>query len=244
MSAFLQETGGEVRSNPAVGGRMSQEPEGVALGRLIREARNKKGLSQGVVGRAVGTEQQTVAKIEAGHSGVRSPFLRPILDFLEIGREAAALAAAESTQAPAFKRSQPIERGRRLGNELPIYRADELAGGEITLGVEPVEYRALPLWFAQIPSGYAIYMAGMSMYPEIKPGDTFIVNPTRPATLQHAHVFRHADEASGRAIVGILLRMDALNWYVQQWNVNDDVVLKRSDWPKAHMVTIKSTDPI
>jgi transcriptional regulator with XRE-family HTH domain len=216
----------------------------VALGRLIRDARNKKNLSQADVGHAIGTGQQTIAKIESGQSGFGSPFIWKTLDYLEIRHEVAQLVGeAERAAGAPFKRAQPIERARRLGGGLPIYRADELStGGEIAIGAEPVEYRPWPEHLVQ--AGYAVYMAGMSMFPEYKPGETMIVNPVRPPTLQHAHVFRHADEASGRAVVGILRRMDALNWYVQQWNLSDDVVLKRSDWPRAHMVTMKSVEPI
>jgi transcriptional regulator with XRE-family HTH domain len=217
---------------------MSASEESRALGLMIKEARDKRNLSQRELGEAVGTGQQTVAKIESGQSGDRSPFLSDVLKFLGIDH------AAKVAPVEAFKRPQTMERGRRIGHEIPIYRADELSDGEIAIGAEPVEIRALPPWLAQIPGGYAIYMAGMTMFPAIEPGDTLIINPIRPPTLGRKHVFRHVDEASGRAVVGRLSRIDALNWYVQQPDLNEEIVLKRSDWPRAHMITIQSTEPI
>src|SRR6185437_10887176 len=140
-------------------------------GILIRQAREKRGLSQADLGRKVGTSQQTVEKIEGGKIK-HSRYITKI--GLELGLDIARLLPELATQ---FSDTALIPESdlRSSNRDFPVHAAAQGGRGELIVSTDPVAWilRAAPL--VGVSRAYGIIVVGDSMVPELWPGNTALI---------------------------------------------------------------------
>jgi transcriptional regulator with XRE-family HTH domain len=202
-------------------------------GELIRTRRKALGLSQAKLAAMVGTNQQTIDKIEKDvikHSRFIPKIARvlgiplPQIDPDSYGSEPTSVIPGEALA------------GER---DLPVHAAAEGGKGHIIVTSDPVEWVMRPAPLATVRGGYGLIIVGESMCPEFEPGDIALVNPHLPSVPDTTCVFySEVNEGSVRASVKRLIRVAADAWLVRQWNPpagdKPDFKLPRSEWPKAH----------
>ena len=213
-----------------------------ALKDLIRDRRLAEKLSQSDLATKVGTNQQTIEKIESGITK-RSGFLPQILHVLKIDMD-------YLTQTPSLPNTVAVEpaadRDPRRENilqgpvDLPVHGAAEGGRGAIIVSTDPIEYVARPQPLLSVRSAYGIIIVEDSMSPEFEPGQIALVHPHLPAQVGATCIFySKAEDGTDRAIIKRLRRVTADSWHVRQWNPPEggkqDFTLKRSEWQICHV---------
>ncbi len=218
---------------------MEQSPENAELVRVYREA---KGWSQTELAKRVGTNQQTIEKIESGKTK-RSSFLPQIFSALGIKLELLAeggkfvVRGGESHGVLIGPESLQVS-GQK---DLPVYGAAQGgSSGALILSTDPVEFVARPHPLMNVRDAYGIIVVEDSMSPEFEPGDIALVHTHLPPAIGHTCVF-YAEREDGtvEALIKRLRRVAADAWQVRQWNPLEgekaDFSLKKSEWQKCHL---------
>lgn len=205
-----------------------------SAGELVRQGREKAGLTQAQLAEAVGTNQQTIEKIENGITR-RSSFFPAIAGRLDIPLAAldpAFRAAAVAVHAPNIPARHLMSQER----DFRVYASAEGGPGEIIRSTDPIDFVPRPAPVAHVREAYGLIVTGDSMEPEFRPGDTLIVNPKLPIIGGESYVFYAEDEGEARAAVKYLRRASPDNWLVSQWNPPKDFSLNRREWRLCHRV--------
>jgi transcriptional regulator with XRE-family HTH domain len=209
------------------------EPTDIAT--VVKRARAIKGISQPELARRVGTSQQTIDKIETGKVQ-RSSFLAAIA--LELGIPLdRVLRGRHKSGGVAPIGGHTLVSGDR---DLPVYAATQGESGAQVLSSDPVEYVLRPEPLARVRDGYGVIVADDSMSPEARSGDVALVNPHVPPRVGDTCVFRSANrDGAQNSCIKHLRRVTEKDWHVTEWSSADggrrDFVLKRADWPVAHV---------
>jgi transcriptional regulator with XRE-family HTH domain len=209
--------------------------EAGSIAAIVKNARTNKGLSQPELARRVGTTQQTIDKIESGivkHSRYLPAIavelgvsLDRVLRFRQKGGEVAAIAG------------HTLVSGDR---DLPVYAATMGSSGVQVLSSTPVEYVSRPEPLARVRDGYGVIVGDDSMSPEARSGDTALVNSHMPPRVGDTCVFRSIKEdGSQHSCIKSLRKITDKDWHVSEWSgpggERRDFILKRADWPIAHV---------
>lgn len=208
----------------------------VEIGKRLRDARERRGLSQEEVAEVVGGGQTTVGRIEAG----------------EWKRLPTALGAMARLYGVAIEDLDPELAGapiplpgtivpKVLGAEdFKVYASVEGGPGEIIMSTDPIEVIPRPLIVANIREAYGLIITGTSMFPEYRHGETAIVNPTLPFQPGEVHIFYAEREDAARASIKELRRATTDNWLVTQHNPPEgkskDFTMSRREWRWVHRV--------
>lgn len=209
--------------------------EAKEIGRIVRAAREKRGLSQAELGRLVGVKQQSLDSIEKGDT-LRSKFLPEIARELEIAPGDVGL-PPEAAPPPA---GPPIGSPYEL-KDFRIFAAAEGGPGEIIRSVDPVDWWPRPIEVQNVKGAYGMYIVGESMAPEFETGHVAVVNPNLPHVGGKSYIFYAEDESGqARATVKRLRRVTADAWHVTQHNPpagqKTDFTLSRKLWREAHRI--------
>lgn len=206
-----------------------------SIAELVRTARERKGWSQTVLAEKVGTNQQTIEKIELQKTK-NSSFLPKIFTVLELDLHKLVDLKSDKSGPPLI----PSPGAALLGpRDLPVYGAAEGGKGAVVVSTDPVDYVGRPP-FLHVRDGYGIFVVEDSMEPEFAPGDIALVNPLLPPTIGLTCIF-YSDDGQGtvRACIKRLRRVASDAWHVRQWNPPDgdkaDFILRRSEWQKCHV---------
>jgi len=206
---------------------------GMTPGEIIRSRRKELGLTQAKLAEAVGTNQQTIDKIEK--DAIRhSRFFARIAATLGIPVheiDATAVAPAPHSVVPGSALT-----GAR---DLPVHAAAEGGKGHLVVTSDPVDWVLRPAPLANVRGGYGLIIVGDSMAPELEPGDTALVNPHLPPLPGVTCIFySEGDDAQVRATVKRLVRFTTEAWHVRQWTPppgeKPEVKLLKSEWSKCH----------
>jgi transcriptional regulator with XRE-family HTH domain len=200
-------------------------------GEIIRARRKSLSMSQASLADAVGTNQQTIDKIERGMTE-HSRFLRPICAVLGISLD-------ELDPLPALGPAAGLIPGEALrgARDLPVHAAAEGGKGQLVVSSDPVDWVLRPAPLAHVKGGYGLIIVGESMIPEFEPGDIALINPHLPP--EKTCVF-YAERQDGevRATVKRLVKATVEAWLVRQWNPPEgdkpEFRLLRSEWNKSH----------
>ena len=128
--------------------------------------------------------------------------------------------------------------------DLPVYAAAEGGPGEMVINTDPIEIVPRPWYMKEVKDGFAILIVGESMIPAYEPGDMAIVNPRLPP-MRNKHAVFVTGEHGGRnggefkATIKRLIKWDARQWQVEQYNEPKGFTLERRDWPEALRVVGK-----
>lgn len=203
-------------------------------GELIRTKREEKRLTQQELARRIGTNQQTIGKIEKGTTK-HSSYLPAIGMELDIPLD---------TLIPSLPKSASngvIPGTELVGNrDLPVHAAVEGGRGALILSTDPVDWVARPEPLARVKDGYGIIVIEESMAPEFRPGDIALVNPHLPAVAGATCVFfSEQDDGTIHASIKYVRKVTPEAWHVSQWNPKKDFQLKRAEWQKCHVTVGK-----
>lgn len=208
----------------------------VHIGKMIRDTRENKGLSQEDIAEVVGGGQSTIGRIEAGDWKRIPSALPAIVKMLGLSLE---------QLDPELAGLPPPGPGSLVSNVLgeenfKVYASAEGGPGEIILSTDPIEVIPRPLVVANIREAYGIVITGTSMFPEFRHGETAIVNPLLPFQPGEVHIFYAEREAAARASIKELRRATADNWLVTQHNPPEgkskDFAMPRREWRWIHRV--------
>ena len=206
---------------------------GMTSGEIVRARRKELGLTQAKLAEAVGTNQQTIDKIEK--DAIRhSRFFARIAATLGL-----ALEEIDPTSYPPSPHG--VVPGTILtgARDLPVHASAEGGKGQIIVSTEAVDHVLRPAPLANVRGGYGLIVVGESMCPEFEPGDIALINPHLPPVGNVTCVF-YSEAADGevRATVKRLIRATADAWHVRQWNPpageKPEFKLARTEWNKCH----------
>jgi phage repressor protein C with HTH and peptisase S24 domain len=212
----------------------------MAAGRMIRDAREKKGWSQARLGQEVAAllglpkpiKQQSIDAIEQGRT-LKSRYQNEIFQVLELGEPL----SFRPVQNSAVTNAQVTD---YRNGALPVHAATEGGRGSMVLSTDPIAYVSLPDLIAKPEDGYGIIVVGTSMMREFNPGDTALVHKKLPPVPGEACVF-YADDGHGAVVATIktFLKATHTHWHVEQSNPKRKFTLLRKDWQTCHRVVGK-----
>lgn len=207
--------------------------DSVAIGQIVKNARELKGWSQEQLGeQAGGVGQSTIGRIEAG-------------DFKRMPSDLPALCHALGIAMPDFNgrpvvTAGPLPRLVTGNRDFPIYASAEGGPGEVIRSSEAMEWAPRPEPLIHVKSAYGIIISGTSMQPEYRPGDTALVNPLLPLIGGEVYIFYREMEGEARATIKELRRQGSDAWHVRQHNPPEgrkhDFTLPRKEWSICHRV--------
>lgn len=205
------------------------------IGRIVREKREERGLSQAKFAQLIGIKQQSIDAIEKGETR-KSKHLIDIANELQISPGSLGLSIAK---LPA----QGIEPVTSIygPRDFPIYTAAEGGPGEILRSPDPIDWWPKPVEVQHVKGAYGMYIVGESMIPEFEPGHVAIVHPNLPHIGGKSYIFYAEDEdGQARATVKRLRRATGDTWFVTQHNPpsgqKNDFTLSRKIWATAHRI--------
>ena len=207
------------------------------IGRIIREAREAKGLSQGRLGSLIGVKQASIFAIEKGETA-RSKHLPEIVRELGIAPESVGLPLQRPASDPLGLQPVADPYGPK---DFAIYSAAEGGQGEIIRSADPVDWWPRPIEVQRVTGAYGMYIVGTSMVPEFKPGHVAVINPNLPLIAGKPYIFYGETETGHvRATVKELRRHTGDTWYLTQHNPpagqKNDFTLPRKVWAVAHRI--------
>jgi transcriptional regulator with XRE-family HTH domain len=137
---------------------------------------------------------------------------------------------------------RPIPGGDLVSSRLrlPVFAAARGGDGHIIISFEPVEHVKMPAILEGVVGGYGLLVTGDSMIPAFWPGDTALVNPSKPPKRDTDVILYHTDP-SGRggeeeAIIKRLVGINDLEWTLQQYQPAKTFKEAVADWPVCHRV--------
>ena len=208
------------------------------IGRLIREAREARGLSQAQLGLLVGgIKQATVQAIEKGDTA-RSKYLPEIVVELQIPPEKVGL---PTILPPPPASVLPPVSDPYGPKDFEIYTAAEGGPGEIIRSAEPIDWWPRPIEVQRVKGAYGMYIVGSSMEPEFEAGQVAVVNPNLPLIPGKPCIFyAETEDGTVRATLKRLKRANTDRWHVWQHNPppgqNNEFTLSRALWRVAHRI--------
>ncbi|CAB4171722.1 COG2932 Predicted transcriptional regulator [uncultured Caudovirales phage] len=204
------------------------------IGRLVRAAREKKGLSQAQLGALIGIKQASLQSVEKGDTA-RSKFLPEIVR--ELGIPPADVGLPAETQPSNL----PPVADPYGPKDFRIFSAAEGGGGEILRSPEPVDWWPRPIEVQRVTGAYGMYVVGHSMEPEFEPGQVAVVNPNLPHIAGKSYIFyAETEDGTIRATVKRLKSRSADSWVVWQHNPppgqKNEFKLPAKLWRVAHRI--------
>jgi transcriptional regulator with XRE-family HTH domain len=219
---------------------METADESSDIARLVRAKREERGWTQSQLAEKVGTNQQTIGKIEkrtSKHSRVLPAVLKELgvsLDVLTTRKNSGPVLETPPTPDPP-----PLFGAHQ---DFPVHGAAEGGRGALIVTTDPVEYMARPQPVANVRDAYGIIVIESSMEPEFRPGDVAIVHPHLPPINGTTCVFYSRErDGTDRAVIKHLRRSTGDLWYVQQWNPRRSFTLKKSEWQICHVTVGRYT---
>ncbi len=199
----------------------------------IRQLREALGLSQSGLARRVGVTPQAIQQLEDGK--VRDP--RYIVALAEtLGVPPAAL-GRDRAAGPARDgyRIQHEQLGRK---DLPVYASAQGGpDGSMVFSYDPIEWRERPSILENVPDAFAMYVVNDSMEPRYRQGDLLLVHPRRPVRPGNDVLcVKVSENREHLAMIKQLLRMNAKEIVLLQFNPRKEIVVKRRDLASLHRV--------
>lgn len=220
-------------------------------GKLIREAREKRGWSQKDLAARVGVSQVAIMKIETGAT-VKSKHIPKIAEVLEITLSELDPALSQSrittgpkipsaTKLPLLRFDQDQLTG---GNNLPVYGTAQGGPGVLVLSTQPYRAIARPHNLQGIEEAFGILIVGNSMAPEYREGDIAYVDPHSPPRVGDACLFQCEHDGDVHAMVKYLDKSPHHSddfWHVRQQEPARKFTVKKADWQKCYVLVGKQS---
>ena len=233
------------------------------LGDTIRAARLARGLDQVELGREFGVTKSAVNQWESGKNVPDQRKLQRLAQILGLdpalivrlaaspgtvqGTATGATAAAQAPSAePGPEATANLPSVRMTPVPLPVGAADvpvwasAQAGedGALVLTPDPIDYIHRSERMRDVRNPFAFYVVGSSMSPAIEHADQVVVNPSLPVRPGGDCVFiQQQPDGTFLALVKRLVRQNADQWRVRQYNPPRDYDLSRKKWSRAHVIS-------
>jgi phage repressor protein C with HTH and peptisase S24 domain len=210
------------------------------IGKAIRAAREKLGMSQAALGEAVGIKQASVQAIEKGETA-RSKYLPQLARALAIKPEMIGLPSYENLSPPAFAQevypvggTEPILR-RPGARTLPVlgitmggdtdYDPDRPA--DFWMNGEVINYVARPRSLENAKDAFALYVDGTSMLPRYRAKDMVVVQKVAPTSGDDVVIElkprTETDEGSNPSFLKEFVRRAGRSIIVKQYNPEKEI---------------------
>lgn len=210
----------------------------MTIGQEIKLRREQLGMSQTALAKKVGTNQQTIGKIEQDIIK-HSRFFPGIAQVLEI--------PINNSHPAVMEPQQRVSPGVIPGNlltgtrDLPVHAAAEGGRGQLIVSTDPVDWELRPSHLANVKDAYGLIIIGESMSPEFEPGDIALINPHLPPIRGKTYVFyTEPEHGETKATIKRLVKYTDDQWHVRQWNPpsgdKSDFTLPRRIWTRCHCI--------
>jgi SOS-response transcriptional repressor LexA len=185
--------------------------------------------------RALGLSNSRVHELISGARKLKLSEVDRIAAFLEWSREE--LLRLETGAAPRSEIVSPmqnveIDYGKTF--DLPLFGADELAGGLFSMSVRPVNTIDRSPALKGNKAAYAVYCAEDSLAPRYERGQTLVIDPTRPVAPGNDVLFVSKD--GNARCIRRLVAITPTEWRVQQLTPPRIHKLPKADFPTAHKI--------
>lgn len=204
---------------------MAVDPE------TIRQLREALGLSQSELARRIGVTPQAIQQLEDGK--VRDP--RYIVALAEtLGVAPASLGRGTGPARQAY----PIRREPLGRKDLPVYASAQGGPhGSMVISYDPIEWRERPSILENVPDAFAMYVVNDSMEPRYRQGDLLLVHPRRPVRPGNDVLcVKVSENREHVAMIKQLVRMNAKEIVLLQFNPKKEIVVRRRDLASLHRV--------
>jgi transcriptional regulator with XRE-family HTH domain len=209
---------------------------------MVRTERQRIGISQAELAAAIGTNQETIQKIESGKTK-RSSFLPEIFSVLGISLDAL-VATPKKTRAAAPADVLLGRQDLRVLQTMALMPDGPRSALVTTLHVAELVTR--PQALLGVSDAYAIRMVLNTMSPEFEYGDLLMVHPHLPPMVGMSCLFSGVAQPNGSRIVCVarLLHVTNVEWQVREWNPPCGKSaywnLERQEWPICEPVVSRS----
>jgi phage repressor protein C with HTH and peptisase S24 domain len=228
------------------------------LGKTLRAAREKRGLTQADLGRQVGVSRAAIGQWEAGDTEPSTQHLISVCSVLGISVADATAGvvklqpltggAAVGDRRPetgdaeddAVRPASAISGMRDLPKDVPVYGV--AAGGadaDFHTNGEVIDYVRRPPGIANVRKAYAVYVVGDSMSPRYEEGELVYVNPTRPPSIgDYILIELHAENGhrAGRGYIKKLKSRTGSRIICEQFNPKRDIEFETNTIKLMHRV--------
>lgn len=161
------------------------------LAAMVREARERKDLTQRQLAELVGVSQQAIGQVETGASK-RPAFWRKLAAALDLPEESVAELMRDSQRRERVERGSPLIRASGRGGfevvrhassykKIPVMgrvAGSPVGDGHLIIG-DAVDRTDCPPWLEDAQDAYALFVVGESMIPRFYPGELIYVHPNR-----------------------------------------------------------------
>jgi len=199
----------------------------------VRELREALGLSQSALARRIGVTPQAIQQLEDGK--VRDPrYIVALAEVLGVPPVALAGKGAAGGAGPVYPiRHEPL--GRK---DLPVYASAQGGpDGSMVISYDPIEWRERPSILENVPDAFAMYVVNDSMEPRYRQGDLLLVHPRRPVRPGNDVLCVKVSENRDHvAMIKQLVRMNAREIVLLQFNPRREIIIKRKDLASLHRV--------
>lgn len=112
------------------------------------------------------------------------------------------------------------------------------AEGAMALSNEPVAWIPRDARLEGVPDAYGCFVSGDSMEPAYEKGNILLVNPSAPVESGDDVVLMREDpkDSTRYVLIKRLVKTNAQQWTVKQYNPAKTFTLSRKEWSKAHLV--------
>ncbi len=208
---------------------------------IVLRARTKAGLTQKELARRVGTDQQTIGKIEKGLIKHSRLFPKIAVELsIPLDTLIPELKAPADAEPPQIISPDDV---RGSVKDLPVHAAAMGGPGVMIVSVDPIDWVLRPAPLANVARAYGVIIVGDSMEPEFRQGEVALVHPHLPPERHESFIFYSEQDGEAKATIKHLIKWTDSLWYVEQWNPpkgeKSQFTLNRREWPKCHRVVGK-----
>ncbi len=217
----------------------------MSIGERIKHARKNAGLSQADLASQVGRSQSAVAEWETGETAPRRNIVEKIASSLGVSALWLEIGGANDQQR-SFEPVQsavPVSSANNRQKVVsPIFASvDDGHARQVEQRLQLkniIEHRPKPGRWSQVKDLYGFYVATDSMVPRINPGELVWVHPHRQPQLGQEVVFLRRgepDNVQKEIMVKVCAGQTATRWIAKQFNPNEEIELKKTDW-ECHLI--------
>lgn len=207
----------------------------------IKKLRTKLDLTLEAIADELGTDPSTVRKLEKGLMQLTPKWLEPLKSILKASADEIIADPDRPRPVGEMRKADiPAPRMHELANDVPVRgtAAGSHAGGAFQLETSVVDWVRRPPALLGAMNAYALYVEGVSMMPEHRPGDLRFVHPDRPARIGDSVVVQVQTIPNGevQAMIGHLLKRTEKAVFLGKLNPEATVELKRETVKSIHKI--------
>jgi len=212
-------------------------------GEIVRDRRKELGWSQTQLAKKVGSNQQTIGKIEKGQTK-KSPLLPLIAVVLgiPIERLVPGVNALDPNQVarelPRYVLDSTQVRETVAGRrDLPLHSMVEAGSGALVMSSDPVDRIDRPDVLTFVKDAYAVIVVGDSMFPVLKAGYRVKVHPHTVPRPEDICLFIRDENGEFHATIKEYIGQTKDAWKVRRYHPKEEtILLKKREWPRCDVV--------